>query len=110
MTPGEPLIRWDWLASHLGDIGQRLGEHVVLASIAIVLGFVLAFALSLRAYEGANRTLTSSPIYTYTITLTGGTVAAPSVFSSVTSSSVCCWTPTLRCATSSRVCAPRKSM
>jgi hypothetical protein len=38
-----------------------------------------SFALSLRAYEGANRTLTSSPIYTYTITLTGGTVAAPTI-------------------------------
>lgn len=38
-----------------------------------------SFALSLRAYEGANRTLTASPIYTYTITLTGGTVAAPTI-------------------------------
>jgi osmoprotectant transport system permease protein len=47
VTPGEPLIRWDWLASHLGDIAQRLGEHLVLSSIALVIGFALAFALSL---------------------------------------------------------------
>ena len=28
MTEGEPLIRWDWVAGHLDEIGQRLLEHV----------------------------------------------------------------------------------
>lgn len=37
------------------------------------------FTLSLVAFEGPNRTLTSSPIYSYTITLTGGTAVAPTI-------------------------------
>jgi osmoprotectant transport system permease protein len=49
LTPGEPLIRWDWVLSHLGDIGQRLWEHVVLAGLAVGIGFALSLALSVWA-------------------------------------------------------------
>ena len=47
MTPGEPLIRWDWIASHLDEFAFRLGEHIELTLIAVAVGFVIAFALSL---------------------------------------------------------------
>jgi len=47
MTPGEPLIRWDWIASHLDEFALRLGEHVELTVIAVGVGFVVAFVLSL---------------------------------------------------------------
>jgi osmoprotectant transport system permease protein len=47
VTPGEPLIRWDWIASHLDEFAYRLGEHVQLTVIAVGVGFVIAFALSL---------------------------------------------------------------
>jgi osmoprotectant transport system permease protein len=47
MRPGEPLILWDWAFNHLPDIGRRLIEHLQLTAIAVGLGFVLAFALSL---------------------------------------------------------------
>jgi osmoprotectant transport system permease protein len=47
MTPGEPLIRWDWIASHLDEFAFRLGEHVELTVIAVGVGFAIAFALSL---------------------------------------------------------------
>jgi osmoprotectant transport system permease protein len=47
MTRGEPLIRWDWVVSHAGEIAARLGEHVVLAAIAIAIGFVLSFGLAI---------------------------------------------------------------
>ena len=47
MTAGEPLIRWDWVASHLGEIGDRLVEHVELTAIAVGMGFLIAFALAL---------------------------------------------------------------
>ena len=47
MTPGEPLIQWDWIASHLDEFAFRLGEHIELTAIAVVVGFVIAFALSL---------------------------------------------------------------
>ena len=47
MTPGEPLIRWDWIAGHLDEIAFRLGEHVELTLIAVGIGLLIAFALSL---------------------------------------------------------------
>lgn len=47
MTEGEPLIRWDWIAGHLDEIALRIAEHVELAAIAVGLGFVIAFAISL---------------------------------------------------------------
>ncbi len=47
MTPGEPLIRWDWVLSHLGDVWQRLLEHVILTALAVGIGLVVSFALSL---------------------------------------------------------------
>jgi osmoprotectant transport system permease protein len=47
MTPQEPLIRWEWVFSHLGDIGQRLVEHLTLAGLAVAIGLVISFGLSL---------------------------------------------------------------
>jgi osmoprotectant transport system permease protein len=44
---GEPLVRWDWIAGHLDEIGQRLVEHVELTVIAVGVGFIIAFGLSL---------------------------------------------------------------
>jgi len=49
VTAGEPLIRWDWVATHAGEIGQRVGEHFELTVIAVVVGFLIAFVLSLVA-------------------------------------------------------------
>ena len=46
MTAGEPLIRWDWIGSHLDEIALRIGEHLELTVIAVVVGLVIAFALS----------------------------------------------------------------
>ena len=47
MRPGEPLILWDWTFSHLPDIARRVQEHLILTGIAVGLGLVIAFALSL---------------------------------------------------------------
>src|SRR5215203_532071 len=47
MTPGEPLIRWDWLARNLPVIGQRLLEHIQLTEIAVVIGFLISFIISI---------------------------------------------------------------
>jgi osmoprotectant transport system permease protein len=46
MTPGEPLVRWEWIGSHIDEISFRLWEHFELTTIAIVVGLVIAFALS----------------------------------------------------------------
>jgi osmoprotectant transport system permease protein len=47
MRAGEPLILWDWTFAHLPDIGHRVEEHLVLTGIAVGLGFLIAFTLSL---------------------------------------------------------------
>jgi osmoprotectant transport system permease protein len=45
--PDEPLIRFDWIVDNIGEIGRRLGEHLVMTVIAVVVGFVISFALAL---------------------------------------------------------------
>ena len=47
MRPGEPLILWDWTFNHIPDIVMRVREHLILTGIAVGVGFVLAFVLSL---------------------------------------------------------------
>jgi len=47
MTAGEPLIRWDWIASHTDEFARRLGQHLELTLIAVGVGFAVAFALAL---------------------------------------------------------------
>jgi osmoprotectant transport system permease protein len=47
LTPQEPLIRWDWVFSHLGDIMQRLVEHLILSGLAVAIGLVISFPLCL---------------------------------------------------------------
>ncbi len=47
MREGEPLILWDWTFSHIPDIWHRVLEHMELTAIAVGIGFVLAFLLSL---------------------------------------------------------------
>ncbi|CAN5241888.1 ABC transporter permease [soil metagenome] len=49
MSAGEPLVRWDWVASHLDEIGLRIGEHLLLTVIAVSVGFALAFLLALAS-------------------------------------------------------------
>jgi osmoprotectant transport system permease protein len=51
MRPGEPLILWDWTFNHLPDIAHRVEEHLVLTGIAVGVGFVIAFVLSLVIRE-----------------------------------------------------------
>jgi osmoprotectant transport system permease protein len=45
LNAGEPLIRWDWILVHLGDIAQRVEQHLMLTGIAVSVGFVLSLAL-----------------------------------------------------------------
>jgi osmoprotectant transport system permease protein len=51
MREGEPLILWDWTFNHIPDIWHRVLEHMELTGIAVGIGFVLAFALSLAIRE-----------------------------------------------------------
>jgi osmoprotectant transport system permease protein len=44
---GRPLIDWEWIVEHLDDIAFRTGQHLWLAAIAVVVGFVISFGLAL---------------------------------------------------------------
>lgn len=43
------MIDWGWIADHLGAIGYRTAQHLYLAGIALVLGFVISFAMAVWA-------------------------------------------------------------
>lgn len=49
MSPEEPLVRWDWIASHVPAVLVRIQEHLVLAGIAVGAGLLLAAALAIIA-------------------------------------------------------------
>jgi osmoprotectant transport system permease protein len=42
----EPLVRWDWVAAHLGEIGDKTAQHLYLALVSVVIGFLIAFPLA----------------------------------------------------------------
>jgi osmoprotectant transport system permease protein len=83
VTPGEPLIRWDWVASHTGEIGLRIGEHLELTVIAVVVGLAIAFALAfvalrlprlyppITAVSGILYTIPSLALFAFLVPYTG---------------------------------------
>ncbi len=69
MPEGEPLIRWDWLATHVDTLWQRTLEHIVLTVLAVSIGFAISFALALliRHRPGAYGPTTATSAVLYTI-------------------------------------------
>jgi osmoprotectant transport system permease protein len=49
VTEGQPFFRIDWIIDNLDEIGQRLGEHVLMVLGAVLIGFILSFGLALLA-------------------------------------------------------------
>lgn len=45
----QPFFRVDWVISNLDEIGQRLGEHVVMVVLSVAIGFVVSFGLAMLA-------------------------------------------------------------
>ncbi|HUQ17451.1 MAG TPA: hypothetical protein VM070_06660, partial [Candidatus Saccharimonadales bacterium] len=86
MTDGEPLVRWDWIASHGDAIFERLVQHLELTAIAVGVGLAVAFLLSLlvlrvpRAYgpvtwlTGTLYTIPSLALFALLIPYTGLTL------------------------------------
>lgn len=54
MTTGEPLIRWEWIATHAGDIWARIVEHLVLTGLAVLIGLLISFGLGLLIRHDAR--------------------------------------------------------
>jgi len=72
VNESEPFIRFDWIADNLDAIGQRLGEHLLMVIPAVLIGFVVSFALALLARRFRR---TYGPI----IAVTGTLYAVPSL-------------------------------
>jgi osmoprotectant transport system permease protein len=87
----EPLVRWDWVASHLDDVWARTIEHLTLTGIAVGLGFVLAMAMALVAlrfrralapiswFTGILYTIPSIALFALLIPVTGLTITTAEV-------------------------------
>ena len=72
MREGEPLIRFDWIVDNLDEIGQRVGEHVLMVVASVVIGFAISFALAIIARRWRR---TYGPI----LAVTGTLYAIPSL-------------------------------
>ena len=51
MTPGQAIIEWDRIADQQDEIVTRLGEHLQLTLIAVVIGLLISFPLGVFAYR-----------------------------------------------------------
>jgi osmoprotectant transport system permease protein len=83
MTAGEPLVRWDWIGSHAGEITDRLLQHLELTVIAVGVGLVIALLLALVAlriprtyapitwFTGILYTIPSLALFTALVPYTG---------------------------------------
>ena len=83
MPPDEPLVDFDWVARNLDEIARRLGEHLVMTAIAVVVGFLISFALALAirrsrrlygpilAVSGVLYTIPSLALFALLIPITG---------------------------------------
>jgi osmoprotectant transport system permease protein len=72
VNPDEPFIRFDWILNNIDEIGQRLGEHVLMVVVSVAIGFVLSFGLAILARRFPR---TYGPI----LAVTGTLYAIPSL-------------------------------
>ncbi|HEY8922151.1 MAG TPA: ABC transporter permease [Candidatus Limnocylindria bacterium] len=72
MTAGEPIFRLDWVLQHLGMLGQRIGEHLLVTVIAVTVGFVISFALALAVRRYPR-------LYSPILAISGVLYAIPSI-------------------------------
>ena len=82
-TEGRPLIDWGWIAGHLGDIAEKLREHIYLTVLALAIGFAIALVLSIVALRwrktyapitwvtGVLYTIPSIALFAFFVTVTG---------------------------------------
>lgn len=65
----EPLVRWDWLGSHLDLLGERAVEHLGLTVVSFVLGTLIAAVLTsvIRRWRWTTGPITTLTTVLYTI-------------------------------------------
>jgi osmoprotectant transport system permease protein len=47
MIEGQPFFRVDWVIDNLDVLSRRVGEHLLVTVIAVVVGFIISFGLAL---------------------------------------------------------------
>ena len=47
MIAGRPFLQPGWIVDNLDEIGRRLGEHVLMTVVAVVVGVAISFGLAL---------------------------------------------------------------
>jgi osmoprotectant transport system permease protein len=77
------VIDWAWIADHLGNLASRTVQHVYLTAIAVVVGFLISFALAvwsvrrravygpIVALTGLLYTIPSLALFPFFVVLTG---------------------------------------
>jgi osmoprotectant transport system permease protein len=80
------VIRWDWIPRNFGQLVDGLIDHVVLTAIAVGVGLVISFALSLVIYRwrrlfapvtgvaGILYTIPSLALFAFLVPITGLTL------------------------------------
>jgi osmoprotectant transport system permease protein len=84
-------MRWDWITSNLPQLGKALVDHLVLTAIAVGVGFVLSFALSLLIYRrrrlagpvtglaGVLYTVPSLALFAFLVPITGLSIVSAEI-------------------------------
>ncbi len=49
MPPGTQIFDFSWVGAHLGEIAERIGQHLELTILPVAIGFVIALILSIWA-------------------------------------------------------------
>ena len=49
MPPGTQIFDFSWVGAHLGQIAERIGQHLELTILPVAIGFVIALVLSVWA-------------------------------------------------------------
>ena len=82
----DSFFRWDWVFDHLGDIWEKVAEHLVLTGIALGVGLAISMVLSIvalrwrRSYApitwtaGALYTIPSLALFAFFVPITGFTI------------------------------------
>ena len=56
LVGAEPVIQWSWVGDHLDKIWAQVVQHIELTVLAVTIGCMIAFPLSLLAYRKRNQT------------------------------------------------------
>ena len=72
MTEGQPFFDVGWLLDNLDQLAKRIGEHLLVTVIAVVIGFVLSFGLALLVRRRPR-------LYGPVLAVTGILYAIPSI-------------------------------